>query len=152
MVTLFSSEFHREFKPKQFQISRSSWAHQQWRHKVYFRQFSRPLYDYEGCWETAILPFQYLSNASSNSFETSEYVYFTLKAGVHTNTSEIWSNIERELLGLKWIGNTTRQLTPSKKSPRLVGDCLVSVLLLILHSNFNFSNPSNLQHFIFSSI
>ena len=32
----------------------------------------------------------------------------------------------RELLGLKWVGNTTRQLTIPKKSLWLVGDCLVS--------------------------
>ena len=41
--------------------------------------------------------------------------------------SEIWSDIKRELLGLKWAGNTTRQLTPPKESPRLVGDFLVSI-------------------------
>ena len=30
-----------------------------------------------------------------------------VKAGVHMNRSEIWSNIKRELLGLKWVGNTS---------------------------------------------
>ena len=39
-----------------------------------------------------------------------------IKAGVNMNTSDFWSNIERELLGLKWIGN-----------------------LLILHFKFQFS-------------
>ena len=38
------------------------------------------------------------------------------KAGVHVNRSEILSNIKGELLGLKWVGNTTR----------LVADCLIS--------------------------
>ena len=37
------------------------------------RQFSRPLYHYEGR-KTAILTLQYLRNASSNSLATSEYV------------------------------------------------------------------------------
>ena len=47
------------------------------------------------------------------------------KAGVHMNRSEIWSDIKTELLGLKSVRNTTRQLTPSiplpkkKESPRL---------------------------------
>ena len=44
------------------------------------------------------------------------------KAGVHINRSEIWSIIKRELLGLKWVGNTSRQF-----SPRLVRDCLASI-------------------------
>ena len=50
-----------------------------------------------------------------------------IKAGVYLNRSEIWSNIKGDLLGLKWVGNTTRQLTTPKESPRLVADCLVSV-------------------------
>ena len=50
-----------------------------------------------------------------------------LKAGVYLKRSEIWSNIKVDLLGLKWVGNTTRQLTTPKESPRLVADCLVSV-------------------------
>ena len=45
---------------------------QQWRHYLYFRQFSRRLHDYEGE-KTVILRFQYPRNAPSNSFETSEY-------------------------------------------------------------------------------
>ena len=51
------------------------------------------------------------------------------KARVHVNRSEISNIIERKLLGLKWVGNTTRQLqfTTPNESPRLVGDCLVSV-------------------------
>ena len=49
----------------------------------------------------------------------------SLKAGVHVKRSENWSNIKGELLGLKWAGYTTRQLTTPKESPRLVGDCLV---------------------------
>ena len=46
----FFSEIHCEFetKRKQFQISRISWAHQQWRHEVYFRLFSPPFNDCEG--------------------------------------------------------------------------------------------------------
>ena len=43
-----------------------------------------------------------------------------LKAGVYLKRSEIWSNIKVDLLGLKWVGNTTKQLTTPKESPRLV--------------------------------
>ena len=50
-----------------------------------------------------------------------------LKGGFYLNRSEILSSFERELLRLKWVGNTTRQLNPSKESSRLVGDCLVSI-------------------------
>ena len=50
-----------------------------------------------------------------------------LKAGVNVNRSGIWSIIKRELFGLKWVGNTTRQLTTPNESPRLVGDYLVTV-------------------------
>ena len=53
------------------------------------------------------------------------------------NRSEIWSNIIRELLGLKWVGNTTRQLTPQTRAPGWRG--LFGVHLLILHFNFQFS-------------
>ena len=52
----------------------------------------------------------YPTKAEFNNFFIIHSKYFpVLKAGVHPNASEIWSNIERELLGLKWIGNTTRQ-------------------------------------------
>ena len=47
------------------------------------------------------------------------------------NRSEIWSKIERELLRLKWVGNTTRELTP-KREPQ-VGRGLFGIRLLILH-------------------
>ena len=45
------------------------------------------------------------------------------------NRSEIWSDVERELLGLKWFANTAPTPPPLKKKerPRLVGDCLVSI-------------------------
>ena len=49
-----------------------------------------------------------------------------LKAGVHVNRSEIWRNIQGELLELKSVGNTTRQLTTPKESPKLVADSLLS--------------------------
>ena len=49
-----------------------------------------------------------------------------IKAGVLVNRSEIWSNIKEELLGLKWVGKTTRQLITPKESSRLVADCMVS--------------------------
>ena len=58
------------------------------------------------------------------------------------NRREIWSNIKRELLGLKWVGNTTRQLssppppTPTKKG---VGRGLFGVCLQIVYFNFQFS-------------
>ena len=52
-------------------------------------------------------------------------LYNKIEAGVHLNRSEIGSIIKRKfMLGLKWIGNTTRQLTTPNESPRLVGDCL----------------------------
>ena len=35
---------------------------------------------------------------------------YRVKTGVHVNRSEIWSNIKGELLGLKWVGNTTMQM------------------------------------------
>ena len=54
------------------------------------------------------------------------------------NTSEIWSNIERELLGLKWIGNTTMTVDPLQKEPQ-VGRGLFGIRLLILHFKFQFS-------------
>ena len=73
------------------------------------------------------------------------------------NRSEIWSNIERKLLGLKWVGNTSRQLTPppppqkkkkkkikkvklNKKEPQ-VGRGLFGIrkLPVILHFKFQFS-------------
>ena len=41
----------------------------------------------------------------------------TFKAGVNMNRSEIGSNIKRELIELKWVENTTRQLTPQKRAP-----------------------------------
>ena len=48
----FPLKFTMNLKAKlvPFQISFISWAHQQcsWSHKFYFRQFSRPLYDYDG--------------------------------------------------------------------------------------------------------
>ena len=66
-----------------------------------------------------------------------------IKAGVHVNRWEIWSNIKRKLLGLKWGGNT---VDPPKDSPRLVGACLVvfggvvgACLVLILDFKFQFS-------------
>ena len=53
----------------------------------------------------------------------------------HMNRSEIWSNIKRELLGLKWVGNTTRQLTPKREPWLHVGRGLFGVHLLTLHFN-----------------
>ena len=34
------------------------------------------------------------------------------KARVHKNKSEIWINIKRELIGLKWVWNTTKKVDP----------------------------------------
>ena len=62
----------------------------------------------------------------------------SIKAGVQVNRGEIWSNFKKELLGLKWVGNATRQLTTPKESPRLVAYRLVSAFL-ILHFKFQFS-------------
>ena len=66
------------------------------------------------------------------------------------NTSEIWSNIERELLGLKWIGNTTKTVDPLQKEPQ-VGRGLFGIRLLILHFKFQFSKsikPSTFHIFL----
>ena len=49
------------------------------------------------------------------------------KAGVNTNRVKFKVIIKREFIELKGVGNTSRQLTTPKESPRLVGDCLVSV-------------------------
>ena len=72
-----------------------------------------------------------LRSSSANSFiyfiQLSKIKVGYLKVGVHVNRSEIWSITKRELLGLKWFGHTTRQLITPNESPRLVGDCLVSV-------------------------
>ena len=69
-----------------------------------------------------------------------------LKVGVHMNRSEIWSIIKRELLGLLWIGNTTRELTTLNESPRLVGDCVypstnssLQISIFQIHQIFNIS-------------
>ena len=67
------------------------------------------------------------------SYDWSSWLHTQLKAGVNVN-----STIKRELLGLKWVGNTTRQLTPPNESPRLVGDRLVYVYI-IHHFKFQFS-------------
>ena len=40
-----------------------------------------------------------------------------LKGGFYLIRTEIWSSFKRELLRLKWVGNTTTQLTPRKKAP-----------------------------------
>ena len=76
------------------------------------------------------LPFFYISDiANSSSFNgkifrkksmLEKFGANVLKAGIHVNRSEIWRNIEGELLGLKWVGNTTRQLTTPNENPRLV--------------------------------
>ena len=55
------------------------------------------------------------------------------------NTSEIWSNIERELLGLKWIGNTTRHAVDHPKREPQIGSGLFGIRLLIIHFKFQFS-------------
>ena len=65
-----------------------------------------------------------------------------LKAGVNLNRSEIWSIIERELLGLKWNVNTTIQLTINKDHPNWepqVGRGLFGIRLLILYYKFQCS-------------
>ena len=66
----------------------------------------------------------------------------------HVNRSEIWRIIKRELLGLKCVGNTTRQLTTPNESPRLVGKGTVwypstnsslQISILHIHQIFNTS-------------
>ena len=70
----------------------------------------------------------------------------TIKAGFHQNRNEIWSRFKRELLRLERVWNTFRQLIPSKESPRLVGDCLVSVLILYFKFQFSKSIKSSTFH------
>ena len=86
-------------------------------------------------------------------------IYFTfLKAGFHLNRSEIWNSFQRKLLRLKWVGNTNRQLTlplppPPPPSAKKEIELQVGRGLFGVHlqssSNFNFPNPSNLQHFTY---
>ena len=54
------------------------------------------------------------------------------------NRSEIWSNIKRKLLGLKWVRNTTPPPPHKKREPQ-IGRGLFGVHLLILHFRFQFS-------------
>ena len=61
------------------------------------------------------------------------------------NRSEIWSNTKRELLGLKWIANTTTQLTPYPSTNYCVH-------LLILHFKSQFSKSIKSSNYIFYSI
>ena len=61
-----------------------------------------------------------------------------VKAGVHLKTSEIWSNIERELLGLKWNWKHYQTVDPLQKEPQ-VRRGLFGIRLLILHFKFHFS-------------
>ena len=56
--------------------------------------------------------------------------------GLDLIRTEIWNRFKRELLRLKWVGNTTRRLTPSKERVRRR---LFGVRLLILHFIFQFS-------------
>ena len=60
-------------------------------------------------------------------------------------------DIKRKLLGLRWVLFHYQTADPRKRELQ-VARGLSGVRLLILHFSFNFSNPSNLQHFIFSSI
>ena len=72
----------------------------------------------------------YSSNANIKKITIKQH---HVKARVYMNRSEVWSDIKRELLGLKWVGNTTDSWPPSppppqkKESARLAGDCLVSI-------------------------
>ena len=63
---------------------------------------------------------------------------YKLKAGVHMKTSEIRSNIERELLGLKWKWKHYQTVDPLQKEPQ-VRSGLFGIRLLILHFKFQFS-------------
>ena len=65
---------------------------------------------------------------------------YYIKAGVHVNRSEIWSNIKGEFLGLKYVGSTGYQtVDPPPKGESLVGRGLFGIRLLILHFKFQFS-------------
>ena len=72
-------------------------------------------------------------------------------AGVHFNGSEIWSDIKRELLAIKMGSKHYQTVDTPKKEPQ-VGRRTVwyPSSIKFFASNFNFPNPSNLHHFIFS--
>ena len=59
------------------------------------------------------------------------------------NRTEIWSGIKRDLLGLKWIGNTARQLTPPKRAPGWQGAVSyppsLQISIFQIHVTFNIS-------------
>ena len=59
----------------------------------------------------------------------------TTWGGAHLNRSEIWGDIKRESLGLKWVGNTTNGIRP-----------------LILYFKFQFSKSIKSSTLMFSSI
>ena len=62
-------------------------------------------------------------------FEFQPWNTCTLACSTTTNNAsktKLWRSFKRELFRLKWVGHTTRQLTPPKENPRLVGDRLVS--------------------------
>ena len=67
------------------------------------------------------------------------HTHNTYKARVYLNRSEIWSSFKRELLKLKCVGNTTRQLTPFPPPPTKKKRAQVGTGLLIWCPSTNFS-------------
>ena len=55
------------------------------------------------------------------------YLLYPFRRGLNMNRREIWSNIERELLGLKGGWKHDQAVEPPKESSRLAGDCLMSI-------------------------
>ena len=70
-----------------------------------------------------------------------------LSGGTHELRSEIWSIIKRELLGLKCVGNTSRQLTTPNESLRLVGDWYLSTNSSLQFSIFQIHQIFNISYF-----
>ena len=69
--------------------------------------------------------------------------------GVNMNRRESLSDIKKEIVRIK-MGWKHYQTVDPRKRELQVARGLFGIRLLILH--FKFPNPSNLQHFIFSSI
>ena len=71
--------------------------------------------------------------------------YFFLPSGQSPPTVECFTKpgkviIKRELIELKEVGNTSRQLTTPNESPRLLGDCSsLQISIFQIHQIFNIS-------------
>ena len=78
------------------------------------------------CWKRCLMQIK-LSSTSCKIVQHGDQTSATCWMMLHQHVGSVWRglDIKRELIRLKWVGNTTRQLSPQKESPRLAGDCLV---------------------------